>query len=106
MTRGAGRRHAGRTWRVLTAALAALGTTACLSYITSTGSARREARRECLAAAREQGWTVLQISDATFRGAAVYDVTMTVERSGAPAQSLACSYNIRDRLSELREAKP
>ena len=90
----------------LALSFALLCTSACLSYIKSTGSGQREARRECLAYARLVGWTVMNIGDATFRGAATYEVPLTVEKEGVTAHPLLCSYNVRERSSDLREPKP
>ena len=75
----------------------------CLSSVHSTQGGRREARRECLAAARNIGWRVLDIGDAVFKGAARYEVNLVVEKDSVPRESLNCAYDSRAGLSELRK---
>ncbi len=82
--------------------LTLLSAAACLSSIRSTEGGRREARRECLAAARNAGWRVIDISDAQFKGSARYDVSLVVETDSVRRQPLACAYDSRHRISELR----
>ena len=75
----------------------------CLGGIRSTSGGRRESRRECLAAARNAGWRVVNIGDAEFKGAARYEVTLVVERDSVPRQSLRCAYDSRLGLSDLKK---
>ena len=79
-----------------------LGVAACLSAIRSTEGGRKEARRECLAAARNAGWRVLNISNAQFKGSGVYEVEMLVEKDSISQRPLGCSYEYRTSTSTLR----
>jgi hypothetical protein len=84
-------------------------TIGCLTGMRSTSGGRRESRRECLHAARDAGWRVIDIGDAEFKGAARYEVTLVVEKDSVPRQSLRCAYDSRFGRSELARpvsAKP
>jgi hypothetical protein len=74
----------------------------CLSAMRSTSSGRREARRACLAAARTAGWRVIDISDALFKGAARYGVTLVVERDSIPRRPLQCAFDSRLSTADLQ----
>ena len=75
----------------------------CFYAVHSTASGRREARRECLGSARARGWTVDDISEARWLGAARHEVLMTIERGGAPAERMRCVYDQREHLVDLTE---
>ena len=78
-------------------------TAGCLGGLRSTTGGRRESRRECLAAARNAGWRVVDIGAADFKGAARYEVTLVVERDSVPRQSLRCAYDFRLGLADLKK---
>ncbi|MFN8582117.1 MAG: hypothetical protein U0163_14230 [Gemmatimonadaceae bacterium] len=81
-------------------------TMGCISYVKSTSGGRKEARRECLAAARAKGWNVLNISDAVFRGAAHYEVQLATGQPGSTAVNIICSYDFREHTVDLRQVTP
>lgn len=82
-------------------ALIVLPMAACLSAIRSTEGGRREARRECLQYARNEGWHVIDIGAAVFRGTGRYDVDLLVSRDSVPQQAVRCVYDIRAGVSHL-----
>jgi hypothetical protein len=48
----------------------------------------------------------MDIGDATFKGAAMYEVPLTVEKEGVAVHPLQCSYNFRERSTELHDVRP
>jgi len=75
---------------------------ACITSLRSTDGGRRESRRQCLAAARDAGWRVVDIGQAQFKGAARYEVSLVVEKDSVPQQTLTCAYDLRTAVSDLR----
>lgn len=74
----------------------------CLYTIHSTSGGRKEARRECLASARNSGFTVLDLSAAKWLGAGQHEVLLTVERDGVRQPTLRCVYDQRERTADLQ----
>jgi len=74
----------------------------CLYTIRSTSGGRKEARRECVASARNNGYSVLNLSEAKWLGAAKHEVMLTVEKAGSPQQTLRCVYDQRDHVTDLQ----
>jgi len=62
----------------------------------------KEARRECVASARNNGYSVLNLSEAKWLGAAKHEVMLTVEKAGSPQQTLRCVYDQRDHVTDLQ----
>lgn len=84
-------------------AMLLLTSVACVSALRSTEGGRREARRQCLAAARAAGWKVMDIGPAQFKGSARYEVSLVVEMDTVPRQTLTCAYDLRTSVSDLRK---
>lgn len=100
-------RHPGtKAGRARAAGVFLLLTAGCITSMRSTAGGRREARRECLAAARNGGWRVIDIGEAIFKGAANYQVSLIVEKDSIPRQTLSCAYDTRQGTIILTKVAP